>query len=129
MTSTGRDGLGAVGHGSDRLWTAHTVELVHACQAGRGQHCGRDSTIRCGRHADRDALYARDTGRYRGHENGRGVAREPTRHVDPGAGDRQLEEVDRDPVAFEGVGIARPMAVECLDGLGCLPERVEEGRV
>ena len=125
----GRDGLGPVGHGGDRLWTADTVELVHSRQACRGEHLGRDGTIGRGRHADHDGPHAGDTGRDRGHENARGVAREPARHVDPGAGDRQLEEVDRDPVALEGAGIARPMAVECLDGLGCLPERVEEGRV
>ena len=126
MTSTGADGLGAVGHGADRLRAADGVDLVDAGERGGGQHRRRHRAgVAVGRHAQHDLADAGDPRRHRGHQHGRRVGAAAARHVHAGPVDRAPTGPDHDAVAL--VGVSRP-ELRLVEGLGSTSRAAVERR-
>ena len=78
------DRLGAVGHGGDRLGSAHAVDLVDPGHRRRGQGRVVDAAVGRRRHAQDHLGHAGHPGRSGTHEDRRRVAGPPARRVAPG---------------------------------------------
>ncbi len=76
------DGLGAIGHGANRLRAAHGIDLVDARHRGCCQRICRERAVVLWRRHHDHAAHARNLCRDGVHEHRRGVLRATARHVD-----------------------------------------------